>query len=254
MMICHRQRHWLKSLLLGVGLVSAQAALSQALEAQTPEQVIASRLAEADPNMPIASITPSIAPGLYEVTLAAGMTLFTTIDGEYFVLGDLYSVGTAGLANVSEQRRSDQRASLLAAVPEDDMVIFAPAGEVRATVTVFTDVDCFYCQKFHSEVPDLNDIGVRVRYLAWPRSGVGGESYRKIASAWCSDNPQQALTQLKRKRDVPDNVCPGNPVADQMALGEKVGVRGTPAIVLENGTLLGGYVPHRTLAAQLGLD
>ena len=234
--------------------VNGQLANGQALEEQSAEQAIASRLAKADPSLPIESVAASPADGLYEVTLTNGLTLFTTADGAFFVLGDLFAVGLEGIANLSEERRSSERAVLLADVPESDMVIFAPDGEVRATVTVFTDVDCFYCRKFHGDVPALNDMGVRVRYLAWPRSGVGGDSYRKIASAWCSDNPQDALTQLKRERSVPDNVCPGNPVADQMALGSELGVQGTPSIVFENGSMLGGYVPIQALAARLGLD
>jgi thiol:disulfide interchange protein DsbC len=134
------------------------------------------------------------------------------------------------------------------------MIIFAAAGETRGTVTVFTDVDCFYCQKLHREVPALNEAGIEVRYLAYPREGLGGASYRKIATAWCADNPQQVLTQLKNRQAVADNVCPGNPVADQYKLGQQVGVNGTPALVLENGELVPGYMAADALAKRMGVQ
>jgi len=249
-----RSRAWLFLAVTCLALAAAPCGFAQALDKATPEQMIETRLSQADPNMPIESIVPSGAPGLYEVTLGGGLVLYTTATGDFFVLGDLFAVRQGGLANLSENKRRAQRVELLAGVPEEEMIVFEPEGEVRATVSVFTDVDCFYCQKFHSEVPTLNDMGIRVRYLAWPRDGVGGAAYRKIASAWCSDDRQAALTRLKNKRSIPDNVCPGNPVAEQMILGEKAGVQGTPALVFENGQLLGGYVPAPQLAARLGLD
>ena len=99
----------------------------------------------------------------------------------------------------------------------------------------------------------MNQMGIEVRYMAYPRAGVGSESYRKIASAWCAQDRQVALTQLKNREEIPDNVCPGNPVADQFMLGQEAGVRGTPALVLENGTMVPGYVSAADLAGRMGL-
>ena len=125
---------------------------------------------------------------------------------------------------------------------------------MRASVTVFTDVDCFYCQKLHNEVPAMNERGIEVRYLAYPRAGVGSESYRKIASAWCDKDPQEAITRLKNRQNIPENVCPGNPVADQFMLGQQAGVRGTPALVLESGEMVPGYLSAQDLAARVGIN
>jgi thiol:disulfide interchange protein DsbC len=134
------------------------------------------------------------------------------------------------------------------------MIVFSPKGQVKASVTVFTDVDCGYCQKLHEEVPALNAKGIEVRYLAYPRAGIGSPSYNKIVSAWCANDQQDALTKLKRRQPIPTNICAGNPVAAQFALGGKMGVRGTPALVLESGRLLPGYMPADRLAAELGVN
>ena len=231
-------------LLLG-GVVAAQA--------ESPETTIRGKLEKARPDLAISTVRPSVAGGIYEVQLQSGPVLYATADGDFFILGDLYSVGINGIVNLAEQQRDLERKELIAAVKEEDMIIFAAEGETRGTVTVFTDVDCFYCQKLHREVPALNEAGIEVRYLAYPREGIGGASYRKIATAWCADNPQQALTRLKNRQTIPDNVCPGNPVADQYMLGQKVGVRGTPALVLETGEMVPGYVAADDLAARMGV-
>jgi thiol:disulfide interchange protein DsbC len=133
------------------------------------------------------------------------------------------------------------------------MVIFPATGTRKAVINVFTDVDCGFCQKLHQEVPELNRMGVEVRYLAYPRAGVGSPSYAKIVSAWCSQDRNLAITRLKAGESIPDATCE-NPVADQFELGQSIGVTGTPAIVLEDGTMVPGYQPAAQLAAIAGVE
>jgi thiol:disulfide interchange protein DsbC len=219
-----------------------------------PEEDIRGKLEQARPDFQIDSVKPSVATGIYEVQVTGGPVLYTTVDGDFFILGDLFSVGINGIVNLAEQQRDMERRDLLATVKKEDMIIFPAEGETRASISVFTDVDCFYCQKLHQEVPALNAAGVEVRYLAYPRAGLGSESYRKIATAWCSDDPQEAITQLKNRETLADNVCPDNPVADQFMLGQKAGVRGTPAMVLEDGKMLPGYMSAQDLTARMGIN
>ena len=165
---------------------------------------------------------------------------------------DMYELAESGLVNLAESKRVVKRKALMDAVAREDMVIFAPAGETRAVVNVFTDVDCSYCQKLHLEVPALNQMGIEVRYLAYPRAGVGSPSYAKIVSAWCADDPNTAITKLKARQEIPPATCT-NPVAQHFDLGREVGVTGTPAIVTEDGRLVPGYMPAAELAKAVGI-
>ena len=201
----------------------------------------------------VKSVETSDIPGMYEVQFAQGPLVYATENGEFFLVGDLFTTGPAGYVNLTEKRRDSQRREQLAKVDVDDMIVFSPEGEPRAHVTVFTDVTCFYCQKLHKEVPELNKRGIEVRYMAYPRAGVGSPGFRQLASAWCADDPQDTLTRLKNKEKVAENVCTGNPVADQYSLGQQMGVSGTPAIITENGTMIPGYQPADQLIATLGL-
>jgi len=196
----------------------------------------------------------SAVEGLVEVQFVDGPLVYATPDGAYFLLGDLFTVSSDGYVNLTEQRRDEQRQQQLAAVSLEDMIIFPAQGERRGVLNVFTDVTCPYCQKLHQEVPELNRRGVEVRYLAYPRAGVGSPGFRQLATAWCSPDPQQTLTQLNNREAVEDNVCPGNPVAAQYELGQTVGVRGTPAIITGEGQMIPGYRPADALLATLGLE
>ena len=222
--------------------------------AEDPQaEVILKALSAARPDLQYEQPRPSPVAGLYEVQVKGGPLLYIDADGSHFIAGDLFAVQKSGFVNLAEQGRQKERAELIAAVKPEDMIIFAPENP-KATIAVFTDVDCGYCRKLHSEVAELNALGIAVHYLAFPRAGLGSPSFRKIASAWCAKDPGAALTSLKNGEEIPENVCADNPVAAQILLGEKVGVNGTPALVLEDGTLVPGYRPAKELAKLLGIE
>lgn len=235
------------------GAVAALAALSLSAWADA-QQRIRDRLEASRPDLEVASISASEVEGLYAVEFEQGPTVYATPDGEYFVLGDLFKVDAAGFTNLAERKREQARAERLAAVPREETIAFAPEGKTRAVISVFTDVDCTWCQRLHQDVPTLNDMGIEVRYLAYPRAGEGSEAYHKMVSAWCADDPRTALTRLKQRESITDRQCADNPVAEQFQLGSEIGVNGTPAMVTADGQLLPGYMPTAKLAALLGLE
>ncbi len=206
------------------------------------------------PDLPVKEVNLSDLPGFYEVTLTEGTMLFVKSDASYFIAGDLYRIEPTTFVNVSEEKRNQFRRDLLATLDESEMVVFSPPeGLKKTSITVFTDIDCGYCRKLHQEVPELNRLGIEVRYLAYPRAGLESRSYEKYVSAWCADNQQLALTRAKLGKEVQDRTC-DNPVAAQYALGNQFGVSGTPAIIYEDGTLQPGYAPAAQLAIRLGIN
>ncbi|MEZ5549895.1 MAG: DsbC family protein [Pseudomonadales bacterium] len=215
-------------------------------------QVLITKLRALRPDIPIERVGPSPLPGIFTLELSGGTVFYGTADGRYLFTGDLYELQEDDLVNLAELGRIEKRHDLMASVKTSDMVIFPATGGTKAVINVFTDVDCGYCRKLHQEVPRLNELGIEVRYLAYPRAGIGSRSYQKIVSAWCSADPNSALTALKAGAEIPDATCP-NPVANQFELGHEVGVTGTPSIVLEDGRLLPGYVPADELASTLGI-
>ncbi len=212
------------------------------------------KLLDSRPDFPVLNLKQSMIPGYFEIVTKGGTTLYMSQDGNHFFAGDLYFIEPDGFVNATEKARTDFRRDLLRSLDEAEMVIFAPRPELtKATITVFTDIDCGYCRKLHKEVPELNRLGIAVRYLAYPRAGIGSVSYHKAVSAWCSDNPQIALTQAKAGKEIEKKTC-ANPVAAQYAMGADFGVTGTPAVIYEDGTLQAGYLPAAELARRLGIN
>ncbi len=199
------------------------------------------------PGAELAGITPSPIAGLYEVIVGPNLLYFSA-DGRHVVTGDIVEAKSS--QNLTAPRRDGARVKVLAGMAEKDMFVFAPAKPAKHTVTVFTDPDCGYCRKFHKEMKDYNDAGIKVRYLMFPRAGVGSKSFEKAVDAWCAPDRNAALTKAKNGEPLEHRQC-DNPVERQMTLGELVGVTGTPTILTERGKLIPGYVPAARLAKFL---
>ncbi len=215
----------------------------------SPEKTIRAALAKIVPDLEIDSISPSPVTGLYEVMVGTQL-MYVTTDGRYFVDGRIIDLQTR--QDVSEPRLAQARKRLVDGVSESQMVIFGPA-DAKHTVTVFTDIECGYCRKLHSEIDQYGQEGIRVRYLFYPRAGQGSPAYKEAVSVWCAGDQaaqREAMTAAKAGKTIPEKTCE-NPVDEHMGLGQELGLRGTPAIVTENGDMIGGYVDAKRLAAQL---
>jgi len=185
--------------------------------------------------------------GVYEITKGSELS-YASSDGRYVIFGDLWDLDSD--SNVSESRRRNIRARLIDSVPESEMLVFGPK-DPKYTITVFTDVDCGYCRRLHSQIADYNRLGIRVRYLFFPRSGPDTESWHKAEAVWCSSNRNDALTRAKSGEDIKAPKCPADVVARDYELGRKLQVEGTPAIFLASGEMLPGYAPPNELAKYL---
>jgi thiol:disulfide interchange protein DsbC len=242
------------ALLLSVVALQARAADAAPGVDPAIAKAIVTRMQAARPDLGYEVLKLSPIPGFYEVQVAGGPILYVREDGEYFFDGALYQARPGMFVDLREQELIAQRKQALAAIPVSDLIVFAPVGKPKAILNVFTDIDCGYCRKLHQAVPELNAMGVEVRYLAFPRAGIGSESYRKAVTAWCSDNRPETLTRFKNGEDVPENLCENNPVAAQFELGQELGVSGTPASILSDGTLIPGFRSAADIASILGVD
>ena len=240
--------------------VSTQNAASVQSEAAlevTDEQKaqVLRNLQQVRPDLQFTQVRATADPALFEVEYNNGPVIYVTASGNLFLVGDLFSVDSGRIVNLTEQSKSSARVELLEQVKPEDMISFGPAAEkAKAQIYVFTDVDCGYCRKLHDEMDDITAYGIRVNYLAYPRAGPGSAIAKQMQSAWCSANPQESLTRLKSGKDIDDANCESTAVTDQFFLGQKAGVSGTPALLLSDGTLIPGYRPATDLARMLGLQ
>jgi len=189
------------------------------------------------------SLSASPIPGMYEAVYGT-QVLYISADGRYLLEGDLFDLESR--VNLSENRRQAGRAEVVNGIDPKTMIIFA-AKDPKYIVSTFTDIDCGYCRKLHRQIADYNKLGITIRYLAYPRSGVNSESYYKAVSVWCAKDRKAAMTEAKSGKTPPRRDC-DNPVRAHMAAARAVGVSGTPTLVLEDGRVIPGYVePQRLL-------
>lgn len=188
------------------------------------------------PGMVVESIEPSPMPGSYIVKVN-GQTIFATSAGDYLMIGEIYD--SVREVNLGEELRAIDMARAIESIPESEMILMGEA--TGRTVTVFTDIDCPYCRQFHKTVPELQSRGLQVRYLMFPRAGLQSESYHGAVSVWCSPNQAESMTVAKSGGTVESRTC-DNPVAQQYQLGQQIGVRGTPTMILDNGKVIPGLV------------
>ncbi len=217
--------------------------------AQADEAAVRAGLAKILPDLKPEVVSPAPVPGMFEVQMG-GHLLYATGDGRYLFQGQILDMEKK--ENITENREEELRRAALAKISGDSMVIFAPES-YKYTVTVFTDIDCGYCRKLHKEIDDFMKAGIRVRYMLFPRSGLGSPSYDKAVSVWCADDRKQALTDAKGGKDPVKKTC-DNPIKEHMALAKQFGVTGTPSILLDNGRMMPGYLPAKQLLAQLEED
>ncbi|MCR4300118.1 MAG: DsbC family protein [Sulfuricaulis sp.] len=201
------------------------------------------------PEFSSATIKPSPVSGMYEIEYNSKV-FYTTSDGKYLIMGDVVEVKSR--SNLTEQRRGVIRTRLLDNMGEKNMIVIGP-DKPRRTLTVFTDVDCPYCAKFHLDVPALNKQGVKVRYLMYPQTGPNGESYRRAVAVWCAEDRVKAIGIAKAGGKLSMKTCE-NPVESHHRLGQRLEIGGTPTIFVDDGKVFPGYIPAQRLLGMLGLQ
>ena len=202
------------------------------------------------PGTNIESIEVSEFPGIYKVYFGDIQPLYVSENGNFFIYGDMFNVNANGIINLTEKDILEKRKALMQDISNDELIKFEAKNELFA-VTVFTDVDCGYCRKLHDEITTYNEAGITINYAAFPRSGIGTETFSKMVGAWCSNNPKDSITKLKNGKKLKLSFCDSQPVAKHYAIGNKIGVTGTPAIVSSKGELLPGYHSAEDLLSKL---
>lgn len=233
-----------KSLFIAIayGIFSAPAFASEAKIKQAVSAIV-------PPGVEVV-VTPLENSGLFQVFVGTDV-VFMTGDAKFLVMGNVIDMRTR--ENLTETAKTAMRQKSLAALDVSSMIEFPAKGEVKHRLTVFTDVDCPYCKKFHKEVPKLNEAGISVRYMAFPRSGIDTPSFKKMEAIWCADDKQKAMDEMKNQNKTPTSKACASPIKQHLAEVDKFGLSGTPALIFENGDLVPGYIPAEEILRGLGL-
>lgn len=233
-------RHYIYGM-CGLLLASSAPAL-----ADDDYSAVEERIRSLAPNATSIAISETPIEGVLMVQIS-GDIVYATADGKYLIQGRVIDLETR--EDLTEGAKSEIRQEIMADMDTSTQIVFTPE-EPKYELTVFTDIDCGYCRKLHAQVPEYNEEGISIRYMAFPRAGIGSRSYEKAVTVWCSDDPQEAMTNAKAGEEMAPVQC-DNPVAEQYQLGMAMGVSGTPALLTTDGQLIPGYVPPAQLRERL---
>ncbi len=193
------------------------------------------------------SLDDSVVDGLYAVSIGSEV-IYISKDGKFLIRGEIYDLQNS--INVTEEKRVLGRLDVMQSLDEETMIIYEPK-KIKHTITIFTDIDCGYCRKFHQQIEDYLDLGIRVRYLSFPRTGPDSESWEKAKAVWCSKNRQVSLDLAKQGKKIDSGFCIDSPVEKHYNLGSVFNISGTPTIVTEKGKVIVGYLPPESLLFRL---
>ena len=217
-----------------------------ALAKDSADSVVEDKIRTLVPNAKTIAISETPIEGIMQVQINSDI-VYVSSDGQYLIQGQIMDIDTR--MNITDHAKSGIRQGLLSDLNEEEQITFAPE-KAKYDLLVFTDIDCGYCRKLHNQIEGYNEEGIAIHYMAFPRAGVGSESYDKFVSVWCADDQKSALTLAKNGDDPEPHKCP-NPIADQYELGRELGVTGTPALLTADGTLIPGYMPPEQLRQRL---
>ncbi len=228
--------------LVGISLVISSSAL-----AESTVDEVQKRLSERLPGIGITSLTESPLPGLFEL-VTDGQIYYVDESAEFLVDGSL--IRLSDRENLTDARLGGIQMALVNEVGEENMLIYEPEVPSNRSITVFTDISCGYCRRLHGEINTLLDEGIRVRYLLFPRAGLGSQGHKDLESVWCADDPQAAMTNAKSGGEIDPKSC-DNPIESHVALAERLGLRGTPLIYTDSGVKIPGYREAAILASMV---
>ncbi len=235
---------FISTIFLVTSLFVSSAASAETNVGQAGVDKLTKALAASMPNVRPNKISSTPIEGLYEVIVGT-QVVYMSDDARFMIEGDLYDLKSK--KNYSEDAKSGIRLAAMKQLGAEKMLVYTPE-KVSNTITVVTDIDCPYCRRLHDEVPDYMENGVEVRYIFMPLKGAA--DMKKTVSVWCADDQQLALDIAKAGGEVEEKTC-DNPIKEHLKIARELGVRGTPAILLEDGQMLPGYIPYNKLVAQM---
>jgi thiol:disulfide interchange protein DsbC len=213
--------------------------------------VIKEKLSQIIPaELEIDSIQRSEVENFYEFELSDNSFFYVEENAQYLFLGDIYKLGENELINISQQKKFSSSQEMLKKINPESLISFTPEL-IKYKIYVFTDVDCGFCRKFHNQISAYLNEGIQINYLAFPRSGVESETYKKMTTAWCSDDRQKVLTGLKNDEVFDQIDCVDNPIKEHYQLAKSIDIQGTPTIISSTGLTIPGFIEAKEIVEYL---
>jgi thiol:disulfide interchange protein DsbC len=213
--------------------------------AATPEEVVNKAMGALAPQVKVDVAQESVVPGFYEA-IVGNQFIYVSKDGRFVLDGTVFDATSS--RDLTEAGRASRRQAGLTKIGKDKRITFA-ASNPKHVVTVFTDIDCPFCRRFHDQIATYNKLGISVEYVFLPLDIHPGAD-KKAEAVWCAKDRNAAFTAAMTGADTGTASCE-NPVAETTQLARQIGVTGTPTLLTADGTRIPpqiANVPDKLLA------
>lgn len=187
------------------------------------------------PNVPTQVLGPTPFKNIYAVSMADTI-IYTDENARYFFIGNL--VDYKNRINLTEQNQQQIGQELIKSLPLDQAIKFVK-GDGSRTIYVFSDPDCPYCKKLEQNMTNVDNVTLYT--FLFPIKSLHPNAENVAKQIWCADKPYEAWEDYMILNKAPTTLAEcENPIADNVALGAKLRVTGTPTLFFQDGTRVSG--------------
>lgn len=203
--------------------------------AKADESSVRAAMTAKYPATQVKSVEKSPIPGVYQVVMGKNIA-YVSEDGRYFLFGSLYDM----------QTQTDLTANVKAMASRVDVstidltkAIKTVKGKGTRSLIVFTDPDCPYCKTLAKTIDGMQDI--TVYNVLYPIAGLHPEAVKKSEFVFCSPENGKVLDDwFVRGIPIKASKPCANPIENNIALAQKLGINGTPTLVSLDGRVMPG--------------
>jgi thiol:disulfide interchange protein DsbC len=193
------------------------------------------------PDMKVHQIGMSPVKGLWEVFFESGGRkglIYIDFGKKFIFSGSLISI--ADRRNFTQERFNELNRADLSQIPLDDALVMGEKA-AKYKVIVFDDPECPYCAKLHQEmkkiVAERKDIAFYIKMFPLK---IHPQAYDKAKAILC-EKSIALLSDAHDKKPLPKPSCETTLVDEHIKQAQKLGLNGTPALIMPDGRIVQGY-------------
>jgi len=217
--------------------------------AETPSPETSNQLAEVEktirnqlPDFPIDWVKPSVINGLYEVKVGSDL-FYVDATGQHLISGNVFDTGTK--QNLTKIRLEEINRIDWSKLPLEYAIVSGDADGIP--IAIFTDPDCPFCRTLEEIMKKAK--GLKVYTFLYPLETLHPKAREKSEAIWCSKDRHKALQAVMLKDKTLDKADCETPVNDIIALGNRLGISGTPTMIASDGRRRSGATTAKKLKA-----
>jgi thiol:disulfide interchange protein DsbC len=211
----------------------------------------AALLKEIAPNVKVLDVRMTPLKSMWEIDIESNGRkgpVYLDFTKRYLISGQIVDIKAK--RNITKETEEDLNRVNVSQIPLGDALVMGDRN-AKKKVIVFTDPECPFCAKIHQElkkvVAERKDIAFFIKMFPLPIHKDAAEKSKTIVC----EKSLKLLDEAYEKKPLPKAKCKASAVDENIKLGKKLGISGTPALVMPDGRVISGYRDAKALEALI---